>query len=93
MIVVVIGTVLSATPTPLVEVQDTVILVAQDFANEAILLRNEMVAYFPTTITSLPECCTPETLTDEKAFVGDYATNYSSKPFDWVCPIRGSPII
>ena len=92
MIVVVIGTVLSATPTHLVEVQDTVVLVAQDFANEAILLRNEMVAYFPTTITSLPECCTPETLTDVNAFVGGYATNISENRLNWDCPIRGSPI-
>lgn len=76
----------------IVEVQDTVIIVAQDFANEIITLKNEMVAYFPTTITSLSEYCTPETLNDEKAFVSDYATNYNKNVLNWDCPIRGSPI-
>lgn len=91
MIVIVIGTVLSATLTPLVEVQDTVVIVAQDFANEAILLKNEMVAYFPTIITSLPECCTPHYLNYD-VNVGVYATNYSENVLNWDCPIRGSPI-
>ena len=90
MIIAITGILISATPTPLVEVQDTVVVVAENLAKEVIAIKNHMVAYIPTIIVSDAKCCQPQRLNDE-GYMGYDATNDKYKPLNLDCPIRGSP--
>lgn len=88
--IAIIGSIISATPTPLVEVQDTVVMVAERFALDIIALNNEVIVGLNVNITYIRgnQCRSVYSL---NTYGMETAKNEKQK-FNYSCPIRGSPV-